>query len=48
MKNPKCWKCKKIIKGPYCWNGHYWHELCADAEAIRRAKEYFKGKGIKL
>lgn len=38
-KGQKCWGCKKIIKGEFCWQGHYWHEKCIEKEAMRRIKE---------
>ena len=41
-KNQKCWDCKKIIKGEFCWNGHWWHEKCIDRMAIKRYFDYLK------
>ena len=29
-KGQKCWKCKKIIKDEWCYNGHWWCKKCFD------------------
>ena len=44
-KGQKCWLCKKeIIKGGWCYNGHYWHEKCKDKDSAKRIKKYLTPK----
>jgi len=39
-KGQKCWKCKKIIKGEWSYNGHFWHTKCKDKDTAKIIKKY--------
>jgi hypothetical protein len=39
-KGQKCFMCKKIIKGSWCWNGHYYDDKCFDKFTSRRIGDY--------
>ncbi|MEK6882765.1 MAG: hypothetical protein AABY22_24290 [Nanoarchaeota archaeon] len=39
-KNQKCWLCKKMIKGVFCFNGHYWHDRCKEKDTKKLIKRY--------
>ena len=39
-KNQKCWKCKKIIKGEWAYNGtHFWCIKCKDEDTQKRIEK---------
>lgn len=39
-KGQKCFLCKKIISGSFCYNGYYWHDKCKEKDSNRRIKEF--------
>ena len=42
-KGQKCWECKKVIKGSWCWNGFHWfHSKCKDKDTRRIIKKHLK------
>ena len=41
-KGQKCFKCKKVIKGAWMYNGHYWCEKCKDKDTAGRIRRFLK------
>ena len=46
-KGQKCWKCKKVIKGEWAYNGHYWCTKCKDKDTTKRIEKYMKPMTLK-